>query len=95
MNVELEELVDAGLLERTTDPDKQWKYQAGDEEAARQWPQYRAVYEDVFRHCSPAGCPWHLVPADQNWYKAHFVAQTLRDTLVALDLQYPTSKVKK
>ncbi|MBT2557041.1 polyphosphate kinase [Hymenobacter sp. ISL-91] len=84
------------LQERTTDPAKRWKYEAGDEQKARQRPEYRAAYEDVFRHCSPASCPWHIVPADQNWYKAHVVAQTLRDALVALDMQYPTSrKVKK
>jgi polyphosphate kinase 2 (PPK2 family) len=80
------------LLERTLDPDKQWKYEAGDEEKARQWPQYRAVYEDVFRHCNPASCPWHLVPADQNWYKAYVVARTLRDALLKLDPQLPEPK---
>ncbi|SDY22128.1 PPK2 family polyphosphate kinase [Hymenobacter psychrophilus] len=80
------------LQERVTDPDKRWKYEAGDEKKASQRPAYRAVYEDAFRNCSPASCPWHIVPADQNWYKAHVVAQTLRDTLVALDLQYPTTK---
>ncbi|AII52089.1 PPK2 family polyphosphate kinase [Hymenobacter sp. APR13] len=83
------------LLERTLDPDKQWKYEAGDEEKARQWPQYRAVYEDVFRHCSPASCPWHLVPADQNWYKAYVVARTLRDALLRLDPQLPAPKATR
>lgn len=79
------------LLERVTDPEKHWKYEAGDEEKAKQWPQYRAVYEDVFAHCNPTACPWHLVPADQNWYKAYVVARTLRDTLLKLDPQYPSS----
>lgn len=83
------------LLERTNDPDKQWKYQAGDEAKALQWPKYRAVYEDVFRHCSPASCPWHLVPADQNWYKAYVVARTLRDTLLKMDLQLPAPKATR
>ncbi|WP_165768164.1 PPK2 family polyphosphate kinase [Hymenobacter amundsenii] len=83
------------LEERVTDPAKQWKYEAGDERKANQWPAYRDVYEDVFRHCSPESCPWHIVPADQNWYKAHVVAKTLRDALVAMDLQYPASKVKR
>ena len=77
------------LDERVTDPAKHWKYEAGDERKASQWPAYREVYEDVFRHCSPASCPWHIVPADQNWYKAYVVAKTLRDALVALNPQYP------
>ncbi|MCA8832493.1 PPK2 family polyphosphate kinase [Hymenobacter pini] len=77
------------LQERLTDPTKKWKYEAGDEQKADQWPQYRAVYEDVFEHCNPASCPWHVVPADQNWYKAYVVARTLRDALVKLDPHYP------
>ncbi|OUJ76116.1 PPK2 family polyphosphate kinase [Hymenobacter crusticola] len=80
------------LAERVSDPEKQWKYEAGDEDKAKQWPQYRDVYEDVFKHCSPDNCPWHIVPADQNWYKAYFVAHELRNTLRKLDLRYPPSK---
>jgi PPK2 family polyphosphate:nucleotide phosphotransferase len=83
------------LLERVTDPEKRWKYEAGDEDKAKQWPAYRAVYEDVFEHCNPSACPWHLVPADQNWYKAYVVARTLRDALVKLDPQYPASKEQR
>ncbi|GGF01951.1 PPK2 family polyphosphate kinase [Hymenobacter cavernae] len=80
------------LAERINDPAKQWKYEAGDEDKAKQWPQYREVYEDVFKHCSPESCPWQLVPSDQNWYKAYFVAQALRDALRKLDPQFPPSK---
>lgn len=83
------------LTERVTDPGKQWKYEAGDEDKALQWPQYRAVYEDVFAHCNPASCPWHIVPADQNWYKAYVVARTLRDALVKLNPQYPAHKTDR
>jgi PPK2 family polyphosphate:nucleotide phosphotransferase len=80
------------LEERVTDASKQWKYEAGDEQKALQWPQYRDVYEDVFQHCNPASCPWHIIPADQNWYKAYAVAEVLRDTLVKMDPQYPQHK---
>ncbi|RAK62683.1 PPK2 family polyphosphate kinase [Hymenobacter edaphi] len=83
------------LLERVHDPAKQWKYEAGDEDKTQQWPQYRAVYEDVFRHCSPAEAPWHIVPADQNWYKAYAVAATLRDTLARLNPDFPASKAAR
>ncbi|WP_045687678.1 PPK2 family polyphosphate kinase [Hymenobacter sp. AT01-02] len=83
------------LEERVTDAAKQWKYEAGDEEKARQWPAYRTVYEDVFEHCSPASCPWHIVPADQNWYKAYEVARLLRDALVAMNPQYPSNKTER
>ncbi|MCC2547845.1 polyphosphate kinase [Hymenobacter sp. BT175] len=79
------------LEERVSDPSKQWKYEAGDEAKARQWPAYRRMYEAVFRHCNPASCPWHIVPADQNWYKAYYVIKALRDTLLHMNPQYPAS----
>jgi PPK2 family polyphosphate:nucleotide phosphotransferase len=83
------------LQERVEDPAKQWKYEAGDADKAKQWPLYRAVYEDVFAHCSPQACPWHLVPADQNWYKTYVVARALRDALADLDPQYPPTKLDR
>ena len=83
------------LQERIDDPDKQWKYEPGDADKAKQWPAYRGVYEDVFRRTSPPACPWHLVPADQNWYKAYFVAKTLRDALRTMNPAYPASKLER
>lgn len=83
------------LLERVKDPAKQWKYEAGDEDKAKQWPEYRAVYEDVFRHCSPKSCPWIIVPSDQNWHKAYVVAKTLRHTLQDMNPQLPPAKAEK
>jgi PPK2 family polyphosphate:nucleotide phosphotransferase len=80
------------LDERIHDPAKQWKYEPGDEESARLWPEYRKVYEDVFCHCNPPSCPWIIVPSDQNWYKAYVVARTLRQTLLDMDPQYPAPK---
>lgn len=82
------------LNERVRDPAKQWKYEAGDEEKAKQWPAYRAVYEDVFRHCSPKSCPWTIVPADQNWYKAYVVADTLRHALRDMNPKFPKPKAE-
>ena len=75
--------------EREDDPTKHWKYDADDARKATLWPAYRAAYADVFANCQEAA-PWHLVPADQNWYKEYVVALALRDALVALKLTFPT-----
>ncbi len=77
------------FAERETDPTKRWKYAADDAAKATKWPAYRAAYADVFDHCQDAA-PWHIVPADQNWYKEYVVAQALRDALVGMKLHYPT-----
>jgi PPK2 family polyphosphate:nucleotide phosphotransferase len=76
--------------ERLHDPQKQWKYNAKDLDEAKLWDKYMRMYEDCFEHCGKV--PWTVVPADQNWYKEHLIATTVRDTLAGLNMQYPTLK---
>ncbi len=76
------------FAERETDPTKRWKHDDSDRHKAQLWPAYRDAYADVFAHCAEAA-PWHVVPADQNWYKEYVVAQALRDALVGLKLKFP------
>lgn len=80
------------LEERIHNPAKQWKYNEDDFKEAAFWDDYMAMYEDCFEHCNDA--PWTIVPADQNWYKEHVIATTLRDTLKGLKMQYPGLKKK-
>ncbi|KAA2244614.1 polyphosphate kinase [Chitinophaga agrisoli] len=80
------------LEERTQDPRKMWKYNANDIKEAKLWKEYRKAYEDVFEHCDYV--PWHIVPADHNWYKEHIIAKTVRDTLKDLKMKYPEIKDK-
>jgi len=74
--------------ERLRDPRKRWKYNANDLAEAKRWNDYRKVYEDVFRRCSPE-IPWMIVPADQNWYKEHLIAEAIAKTLERLKMKYP------
>jgi PPK2 family polyphosphate:nucleotide phosphotransferase len=78
------------LMERVHNPKKMWKYNENDFSEARNWDKYREYYEDVFEHCNEV--PWHIIPADQNWYKEYLVAQKLRETLKDLDMQFPGLK---
>ncbi|HTN47415.1 MAG TPA: PPK2 family polyphosphate kinase [Flavipsychrobacter sp.] len=78
------------LKERMTNPEKMWKYNKNDFIEAEKWDRYMECYEDVFEKCNTV--PWHIIPTDQNWYKAYLVAQLLRDTLKKLDMQYPSMK---
>jgi PPK2 family polyphosphate:nucleotide phosphotransferase len=80
------------LEERISNPAKQWKYNENDFSEAKLWDDYMSVYEDCFENCNDV--PWTIVPADQNWYKEHLIATTVRDTLKGLKMQYPGLKKK-
>jgi PPK2 family polyphosphate:nucleotide phosphotransferase len=75
------------LNERVTDPTKQWKYNKNDFEEAKLYPVYQEMYEDCFEHCD--NIPWHIVPADQNWYKEYVMVKTIVSTLKSLKMAFP------
>ncbi len=78
------------LKERMHTPRKMWKHNADDLKEAKLWNTYMDVYEDAFKHCNDV--PWHIIPADQNWYKSYLVAKELLKTLKGLNMQYPGIK---
>jgi PPK2 family polyphosphate:nucleotide phosphotransferase len=77
----------ARLQERMQNPAKMWKYNAGDKKVVEKRDEYIHYYEEVFDYCNET--PWHIIPADQNWYKAHLVAQKIKETLEELDMKWP------
>ena len=78
------------LDERLRKPEKMWKYSPEDFKESKLWDTYMKYYEDVFEHCNEA--PWHIIPADQNWYKSYMVAKTIQYTLKGLKMKYPGMK---
>ena len=78
------------LQERIDDPTKHWKHNSKDFEESKLWDKYMEMYQEVFSTCNEA--PWHMIPADQNWYKEHLVARLLVDALENLQMQYPRLK---
>jgi polyphosphate kinase 2 (PPK2 family) len=75
------------LEERINDKTKQWKYNQNDTIESSNYEDYWKVYEDCFKPCNKI--PWIIVPADQNWYKEHIVANTLHKILTSLKMRYP------
>ena len=75
--------------ERIADPDKQWKFRKADLDVHEKYHDYMAAYEDLLEQTSTEWAPWHVVPADRNWVKAHAVATLLVHTLEKLDPQFP------
>ncbi len=77
------------LLERTTDPSKNWKFKLADLKERKLWNQYQKVYQEMIENTSTKHAPWHIIPADNQWVSRVIVGDILLETLESLNLQYP------
>ena len=77
------------LQERLDNPEKRWKFAPGDLEERSFWDDYQQAYADMLSKTATDRAPWHIVPADNKWYRDLVVATILRDTLASLDLTLP------
>jgi len=77
------------FLERLDEPEKNWKFSAGDVDERRHWDRYMRAYEDMIRHTATAHAPWYVVPADKKWFTRLVVVSAVIDALEGLDLRYP------
>jgi PPK2 family polyphosphate:nucleotide phosphotransferase len=83
------------FLSRLDQPEKHWKFEAGDVRERALWRNYMNAYEDAIRATATAHAPWYVVPADNKWFTRLVVAAAVIDTLQSLDLRYPTVDRKK
>jgi PPK2 family polyphosphate:nucleotide phosphotransferase len=74
------------LQERVDNPKKQWKHNDGDWEERKLWAQYQEAYEYAINN---SNIPWHIIPADQEWYRDYVAAKIFFEALEALPLSYP------
>ncbi len=79
----------ARLQERLDDPEKRWKFRAGDLDDRKLWDDYQEAYEEALRETSTDWAPWYVVPADHNWVRNLAVAELLVHELERLDPQLP------
>ena len=77
------------LQARLDEPHKRWKFNLGDLDERRLWPEYQRAYEDVLSKTSTEQAPWYIVPANRKWYRNLVVATVLVETLEGLDMRYP------
>jgi len=82
------------LLERIDDAEDNWKFNAGDLVARKQWPQYMAAYQDALGATSRPWAPWYAIPADAKHYMRRTVAEIVIATLERLDPTYPEMRVE-
>jgi len=52
-----------------------------------------AAYEDALTNCSTPAAPWHIIPANREWYRSMVVAELIEATFRDMDPQWPESEV--
>ncbi|MDJ0953420.1 MAG: polyphosphate kinase 2 family protein [Acidimicrobiia bacterium] len=77
------------LQARLDDPTRNWKFNTGDLDHRKLWPDYMAAYEAMLSRTSTEYAPWYIVPANSKWYRNIVVAETIVSALAGLDMKYP------
>lgn len=77
------------FLSRLEEPEKNWKFNAGDVHERDHWKEYMQAYEDALNETSRPWAPWYAIPADDKYYMRSCVADIVLRSLKTLDLHYP------
>jgi PPK2 family polyphosphate:nucleotide phosphotransferase len=83
------------FLERIEQPEKNWKFAAGDVKERAHWDEYMRAYEQAIRATATKRAPWYVVPADNKWFTRLVVVGAIVDALQSMDLAYPTVDAAK
>ena len=54
------------FIDHIDEPDKNWKFSAGDVSERKRWDDYMEAYEACLTATSTTDAPWHVVPADSK-----------------------------
>lgn len=84
----------ARLQERIDDPEKNWKFEGGDLEVRKLWPQYQAAYGAAVAATGTPWAPWTIVPADSKTHRNLMVATATVEAMKSLKLRYPPPNPK-
>lgn len=77
------------FLSRIEEPEKNWKFSAGDVEEREYWDAYQEAFEKAVNKTGTEHSPWYVVPADHKWYMRYVVSEIILHTLEDMDPQYP------
>lgn len=77
------------LRARIDEPEKRWKFEAGDLDARADWEAYQTAYEQALNETSRPCAPWYAIPADHKWTMRVMVAEIVLRTLQAMNPTIP------
>lgn len=77
------------LQDRLDVPRKRWKFNPGDLDDRKLWPDFMNAYETMLQRTSTAHAPWYVIPSDSRSTRGAIVSGLVRQTLENMDPQYP------
>lgn len=77
------------LAERLFEPHKKWKFNPGDLDDRKLWPEFMGAYETALERCSTDHAPWYCVPSDSRTIRSALIARLVRGVLEDMDLAWP------
>jgi len=77
------------FISRLDEPEKNWKFAAGDVTERGFWDDYMHAYEELLNATSKPWAPWYAIPADDKPFMRLTVARIVRKTLESMGLHYP------
>lgn len=75
--------------DRLDRPEKHWKFDIADLEKRAQWDDYQTAFEDMLQECSTPEAAWHVIPADQKWYRDLAIMKVVVKTMKEMNPQFP------
>jgi PPK2 family polyphosphate:nucleotide phosphotransferase len=77
------------FLARIDEPEKNWKFSAGDARERRYWDDYQKAFEDVLSKTSTEHAPWYVIPADRKWFMRIAAGAVILQALIDIDPKFP------
>jgi PPK2 family polyphosphate:nucleotide phosphotransferase len=77
------------LLDRASQPTKQWKLSELDLRERKFWDQYTTAYEEMLERTGTKWAPWYVLPSDHKWFRNLAASSILVDELRRMNLRYP------
>lgn len=77
------------FIERLENPEKNWKFSAGDLRERERWDDYQRAYEDMLAATSTEEAPWYVIPADRKWFARAAIADIIARRIADLELEPP------
>jgi PPK2 family polyphosphate:nucleotide phosphotransferase len=77
---------------RLEDPTKHWKFARGDLAVRERWDDYMKAYEEVLTRTNSKHAPWHVVPANNKWYRNLVILRAIVETMESMGLDFPAAE---